>query len=277
MAKLKKKKHHPPTPTQIPKWIENSHEKRTQGEITAAINARLAFRALRRALGFTQPELALKLGVSLASIQGSESGYRPVSRDLARLIQTKFGVFASSVTGYTKQPVTLLGEKVTPESVERVFAGTPRKVSEIEIAQFTKPLTALLEAAAQAGRLRVFGATYKDSLVELKRALDLGESLQAVLSPAPSALKKLQPREITRKQLRESPELAKALEQLGVIDDPSKPEHEVLTTIVPPASPTPASEPWFSAGPWFPNWNDFVDGDGNIHWAESQESDAATN
>jgi transcriptional regulator with XRE-family HTH domain len=206
--------------------------------------------------------MAERLGVSLASVQGAESGFRPVSRDLARRIQSVFGVFASSVTGFTREPVTLLGEKVTPESVERVINEEIQEITEKDLDQFTSPLRALVRAAAKAGHLRVFGAAYKDLLWEMKKGLDLDSALSAVLhdqAPAPAKT------EITRKQLRESPDLAKALEMVGIVDDPSRPETEKIETTVRVKS---QSAPWFLTSKWFPDWNEFVDEKGEVHWSD---------
>lgn len=258
----KKKQQHAQTPPAVPKWIENSSEPRTPQQIAAAIDARLAFRALRKASGLTQPEIAAKLGISLAAVQGAESGWRPVGRDLAKLVQTKLGVFASSVLGFTKEPVTILGERVTPASIKRAIEEQPRTISDAELKQFTRPLELLTKAAASAGRLRVFGVTYRDMLSDLKRVLDLENSLRATLnrqSPAPAR------REITRKELRESPELARALELLGIDDDPARPDNEKIETTI---GVKREDRPWFPSGPLFSNWNEFVNEKGHIQWTD---------
>jgi len=265
MSKKKKQQPYPTRPT-VPKWIENSQEPRSPQEIRAAINARLAFRALRRALGLTQPEMAQKLGVSLAAVQGAESGWRPVSREMARLVQAKFGVFASSVTGFTSEPATLLREKVTPESVQRVFQNIPPVISKEEIAPFTKPLADLVQAAASEGCLRVFAATFDDMLSELKRALCLDDALGAILRSknSPQVVKK-----ITRRDLREIPEVAASLAKLGIVDDPSIPDDEVVIMTVPPKQKT---EPWMPPSQYRPSWNDLYDKDGTINWADHSGS-----
>ncbi len=252
-----------PKPPAAPKWIENSRVPRSQEEKQAAINARLAFRSLRRALGLTQPEMALRLDVPLATVQGAESGWRPVGRELARLIQARFGVFASSVTGYIPEPGTLLREKVTPESVQRVFSNIPPEIPNEEVEDFTKSVESLVLAAARSGKLRVFGALFKDAIWELRRELDLDESLAAVLRPDSK------PPHITYGDLRHKPELATGLAMAGFVDDPSRRDDEIFMRGTAAAA---KSLPFIRKSKWIPDWNDFVDKDGNVHWADQRQA-----
>jgi transcriptional regulator with XRE-family HTH domain len=247
------------TKVALPKWIERSPE-RSQEEITRAINARAAFRALRELRQFSQPQMAKMLGVSLATVQGIESGYRPVTADVARRAQARFGVFAESLMGATKEPVTLLGEMVGESSTERAAYEVPQSVTEKEIADLTEPLVTLLRAAAKAGHLYPFGATYRDMLRELKEMLRItDEELNRELQGG--AVQPTKTR-ITRKQLRQSPPLAKAL---GIADDPTRPDDEEIEIEAKVKAEPPS---WFPKSRCLPEWDQFLDKRGEVRWSD---------
>jgi len=263
MAK-KNRKPEPPKPPKAPKWIERSHEKRSSEDIATAIKARSAFRRLRRRLGLTQPELANELGISLASVQGIESGYRPVARDVARMAQARFGVFANSLTGFVEEPVTLLGEPVSKESVARVLARQPVTLTQEVLDAVVKPLEVLLRAAANSGKLLVFGIGYKDMIEDLTRALRLWTAVEEYLGGKPRPISSSS--KFTWGQIRKSPELA---EVLGITDDPRRTDDEEINVKV--ETKPRRKKSWFPQSPWLPQWSDFVDDSGQVHWSGGEK------
>jgi transcriptional regulator with XRE-family HTH domain len=241
-------------PEAPPKWIA-SREPKSECDVTKAVNARRCFRRVRECLGLAQPDFARMLDVSLASVQGVESGYRPVTPDLARAVQWRFGVFAASVSGETKEPVTLLGERVSKESVERVTKHGPATLSASELRELGQPIETLSKAAARCGKLLLFGLAYREMVKKLISALNLKEALKSETGPVETR--------IPRKTLRQEPHLAA---MLGIADDPNAPDNEIISIIS-----KPTREPrLFPKTRWLPEWTDFVDENGNVRWANTK-------
>lgn len=238
-----------------PKWLERSRESKNKETVERAINARAAFRCLREQRRMNQADMAATLGVSLATVQGIESGYRPVSAEIAKRVQARCGVFAQSVMGFTKEPVTLLGERVSGESIDRVLTELRHELSDEDIAEFTKPLISLMKAAASRGLLLVLGASYRDALTELREVVELGDALHQELEPKAS-------RVVTRKELREAPEFAKFL---GIADDPSRPDTEKIDVS---SGVRSGSSQWFPKSRWLPDWNSVINRKGEPRWVE---------
>jgi hypothetical protein len=223
-------------------------------------NSAAAMRRLRDAIGFSQEQMAEKLGISVATLRAIEAARRPVTQRTAQLAEARFGVFAESLLGETGEPMTLLGERVALESLIRVCPDTGmQKVSKNDIEMFVGPLTMLLEVAAHRGRLLPLALRLKGSLGEVASDLDLTANLEG---EADRRYRKPVARRFSRKELRERPELADAL---GIVDDPSAPEDEILIV---QSAVKGANSDWLSPVCYLPLYKHHVDADGNQRFTD---------
>jgi transcriptional regulator with XRE-family HTH domain len=219
-----------------------------------------ALRRLREALGHTQEYMADELGLSAITIRAIEGGRRGVTQRTAELAQAKFGVFAESLLGDHEEPMTLLGERVSRESLDRSRPdiGTQR-VSENEVAAFTSPLMMLLNAAAHQGKLLPLGVCYKKALQKLADELGLEGQLG---EEATHFYKKPVFRHYTRKELRQRPEVAEAL---GIEDDPDAPDTQrvKVQSVV-----DRKVRHWLHAARSFPEYRRFIGSEGEQRFVD---------
>lgn len=183
------------------------------------IDAEIPLKKLREVAGLTQEQMAERLTIPVANIRAIEGGRRSVNKETAFKAQAQFGVFAESLLGKSKEPITLLGERVSQESLWRAVVDTGmQKITDDDIKTFTQPLTFLLKAAAYKGKALPLVVCYRTMLRELAEMLGLSG---AASEEAYQFYKRRSYKEYSVKELRADPKLADAV---GFEDAPELPD-----------------------------------------------------
>ncbi len=199
-----------------------------------------ALKQVREVTGWSQAQLADRVGLSAPYIQAVEQGVRSANSDLAMRLMGACGVSHECISGHAASAVDVWGQPFASDAY-RVFQSIqPDQLSEQDWDGLLQPFRDLFRAAASTGRLRILCLWLRSKLEESIEHID---GLQVALN------KTIEERASTTASftyglLRSDPRLA---QQLGFSDDPTKLDEEIALETKSVASQQPD---WFTSQFW---------------------------
>lgn len=132
----------------------------------------VSIKALRKALGMNQRQFAELTGFSLSHTTSVEVGCRPVTYDYALAVAVKTGVIPESIMSPSTKAKDCLGRTYSIASYKTFCKAYPEELSGSYMEKIISPIKVAIEAAADAGRLRIFTQLLNTAVNQSVQAID---------------------------------------------------------------------------------------------------------
>lgn len=210
-------------------------------DVSPELRPNLALKAVRKALEMRQSQFAELIGSSLSLVTSIEVGRRKATPDFANTVAGKTGAMPEPIMRHEAEALDCYGRTYSIVSYRAFREARPDTLDDRDLAAVLRPLKIAIEAASDAGRLRIFTLLLKTAVRQLVQVIDgVQDAVDERLTK-----KAVVRRRYTYGELRKDDVLAAAL---GFKDSEDRGADEIAFEVN-ATDPESFREPWFNA--WY--------------------------